>query len=217
MGRFYGFPAIQMTALEVLLKGMLFGASVAAPVGPMAMLCINRVLARGLASGLAVGMGIATGDALYGAVAGLGFSAITSVLVAHVQMLRLVGIVFLIWLALKAWRSAGQTHAARTNGNSIGLAKDYGVAVGLTLTNPATILSFIAVFAALGMASAQGAVGVLVAGVFLGSAVWWIVLCSVVALVRSALTVSVMRVIDRISAGFLLVLALGAAFGLRLR
>ncbi len=193
--------------LEVLLAGLLLGLSVAAPVGPMGLLTINCTLAQGWAAGMAIGAGIATGDALYGALAASGTSAVSRLLLQVQTPLRLAGGAFLIWLGLMAWRSAGVARTARQVGGT-GLLRAYVAAVGLTLTNPATILSFVAAFAALGVVASRGAFA-LVAGVFLGSALWWLFLCSAVAGARRAVTQGAMLWIDRISA--LILTAFGAA------
>ncbi len=193
--------------IEVLLAGLLLGVTIAAPVGPMGLLTINRTLAQGWAAGMAIGAGIATGDALYGALAASGSSAVSSVLLQFQTPLRLAGGAFLIWLGIAAWRSAGRGRTAREV-NGTGLVRAYLAAVGLTLTNPATILSFAAAFAALGVAASRGAFA-LVAGVFLGSALWWLFLCSAVAGARRAVTPAAMRGIDRLSA--LVLVGFGAA------
>ena len=88
------------------------------------------------------------------------------------------------------------------------------MAVGLTLTNPATIVSFIAAFTALGLATQQGGALVMVGGVFLGSAAWWVILCSFVALGSRAVTPALMRWIDILSAAFLTGFGLAALLGL---
>jgi threonine/homoserine/homoserine lactone efflux protein len=197
---------------SVLLAGMLLGVSVAAPVGPMGLLCINRTLSGGFAAGLAIGAGIATGDALYGALAASGTSALARFLVAWQTPLRWIGGGFLIWLGIAAWRAAGQQRTARTV-EGRGLARSFVAAIGLTLTNPATILSFIAAFGALGLAAAGGAL-TLVAGVFLGSALWWITLCAAVSWARHTVTPAAMLWIDRLSALVLAGFGLMAAVGM---
>lgn len=82
----------------IFVSGLVLGLSIAAPVGPMSVLCINRTLQRGLVAGLAMGAGIATGDAIYGAMAAFGFSAATDLLVAFARPLRLIGGAFLVWM-----------------------------------------------------------------------------------------------------------------------
>ena len=197
---------------EVLLAGLLLGLSVAAPVGPMGLLVINRTLSHGWAAGLAIGAGIATGDAVYGALAASGTSVVARFLLDWVVPLRLLGGAFLVWLGVAAWRAAGGARTARQVAGR-GWLRAYAAAVGLTLTNPATILSFVAAFAALGLAASRGAFA-LVAGVFLGSALWWLFLCSAVAGARRAVTAGAMLWIDRLSALVLVGFGTAAMLGL---
>ncbi len=197
---------------QILWAGLLPGLSIAAPVGPMGLLCINRTISRGWAAGIAIGAGIATGDALYGALAASGTSASARFLVAWQTPLRWVGGAFLIWLGVAARRVGGHARSARSVGGA-GLARSYFVAVGLTLTNPATILSFVAAFGALGLAAAGG-VMTLVASVFMGSAIWWLVLCTTVAGARRAVTPRIMLWIDRLSALVLAGFGTAAMLGL---
>lgn len=200
---------------SILGAGLLLGLSIAAPVGPMGLLCINRTLLGGLAAGLAIGAGIATGDTIYGAVAAFGFTAVTDALIAYALPLRLIGGAFLIWLGIQSWRAAGQPRTPREAGlaNSQSLGRAYVVAIGLTLANPTTILSFIAAFGALGLATRHGSAGAMVAGVFLGSALWWCLLCGAIALARRAITPSAMLWIDRLSALVLVLFGAAAAAG----
>ena len=200
--------------MSVFVVGLLFGLSIAAPVGPMALLSISRTLQQGWAFGIATGLGIATGDAFYGTLAGFGFSAATNLLISYAGPLRVVGGLFLVWLGVSFWRKADQPPEARAQRRQYGLGRSYLVAVGLTLTNPATILIFIAAFSALDLAGRTGGGTWLVAGVFLGSAGWWIGLCSVIALLRRALTPTLMRWIDRLSAAVLVGFGAAAAAGL---
>ena len=133
------------------LKGLVIGFSIAAPVGPIGILCIQRTMAKGRIAGLATGMGAATADAIYGCIAGFGLSFISQFLIDQQVWLKLGGGIFLGYLGLK-------TILARPRENSIasgskGLASDYLTTFLLTLTNPMTILSFTAIFAGLGLAA----------------------------------------------------------------
>lgn len=197
--------------VSIFASGLVFGLSIAAPVGAMGLLCINRTLTSGLLAGLCVGAGIATGDALYGAVAAFGFAALTNVLIPYTGLLRLIGGAFLIWLGVQSWRMAGHPRDAHATTVRRGVGRDYLASVGLTLTNPTTILSFIAAFSALNLAARDGGAGWLVAGVFLGSAAWWLGLCTAVASARRALTSAAMGWVDRISA--ISLISFGAAAG----
>jgi threonine/homoserine/homoserine lactone efflux protein len=190
------------------LKGMVIGFSIAAPVGPIGVLCIRRSLADGAWVGFSAGLGAATADAAYGCVAGFGLSAISSFLIAQQHWVDLFGGAFLCYLGLRTFLSRPGGEAAA--GGRPGFLAAWGSTFLLTLANPATLLSFVAVFAALGIgrsASHLAAVQ-LVVGVFLGSALWWIILSNGVGFFRSRMNSAWMRGINRISGGVLL------AFGL---
>jgi threonine/homoserine/homoserine lactone efflux protein len=178
---------------------MLIGFSIAAPVGPIGVLCIRRSLAGGMLRGLASGLGAATADAAYGFVAAFGLTAVSGFLVRHQFALSLVGGVFLCFLGVRAFVSAPAAGSTSPNGGS--LASSYVSAVALTLANPATILSFAAVFAGLGLGSADDyfSAGSMVLGVFLGSASWWVILSGGVGLLRSRVSDGWMRAINRLS------------------
>jgi threonine/homoserine/homoserine lactone efflux protein len=195
--------------LETLLRGLLIGFSIAAPVGPIGVLCIRRTLADGRATGLAVGLGAAAADAMYGAVAGFGLTAVSSLLVRQQGILRLIGGLFLCYLGVRTFLATPASAAARAGG--AGLLGAFTSTLGLTLANPATILSFVAVFAGLGIAGAGSwrEATVLVAGVFLGSALWWLLLSGTVGALRARLDVHALRWVNRVSG--LVLLAFGVA------
>ena len=168
-----------------LLRGLLIGFSIAAPVGPIGVLCIRRTLAGGRASGLVSGLGAATADAVYGSIAGFGLAFISNFLVSQQVWLRLIGGAFLGYLGIKTMLAKPSEQAAGSKGK--GLFSAYGSTFLLTLTNPLTILSFVAIFAGLGLAGTGGqyaGAGVLVLGVFMGSAFWWLLLSTGVGLFR---------------------------------
>ena len=183
---------------RLLVKGLVVGLSIAAPVGPIGVLCIRVSLDRGRLSGLVSGLGAATADMVYGSIAGLGLTLISDFLVDQQMWLRLVGGAFLCYLGVRTLLSQPREQGARTEGR--GLWGMYASTFLLTLTNPMTILSFVAVFAGLGLVEAerQGAVS-LVAGVFIGSALWWLTLSGIVSLVRHKVNPSTMQWINRIS------------------
>ena len=169
-------------------RGFILGFTIAAAVGPISLLVIRRTLAEGRRYGLVSGLGVATADATYGAIAAFGLSAITDTLVNARQVLGLVGGVFLLWLAWRTIRSA-PTEAATVATERRGYAGAYLSILGLTLTNPMTILSFAALFAGLGVTSgATGDATLIVLGVLLGSTTWWVVLTTAVALLRRRVT-----------------------------
>ena len=200
-----------MAGMNFFLRGLVIGFSIAAPVGPIGLLCIRRTLTHGRASGLVSGLGAATADAAYGAVAGFGLTAIAAWLTGEQTWLRLLGGGFLLYLGGKTFLSRPGTRAVPAP--HLGLAADYVSTLLLTLTNPATILSFIAVFAGLGLGGLDGnfrAATQLVAGVFLGSAVWWWILSSGVGWFREKLGPKELRWINWVSGGILFGFGLAA-------
>jgi threonine/homoserine/homoserine lactone efflux protein len=194
------------------LKGLAVGFSIAAPVGPIGLLCIRRTLTGGWGLGLATGMGAATADMVYGLVAAAGLTALTEALVGARQPLQFAGGALLILLGLMSLQS--DMPDERVEADTTRRAAAYATTLLLTLANPATILSFAAVMAGLGAMSASGETVVLVAGVFVGSALWWLALCTAVSLVRHRLAPSVLVWINRASGAAIMVfgiLALTAA------
>lgn len=167
--------------LLFLFKGLVIGFAIAAPVGPIGVLCIRRTFAEGRFAGFVTGLGAATADAFYGAVAGFGLTAVSSFLLGFQDPLRLVGGVFLCALGLQTFVTRPGTASARMQGR--GLVQAYATTAVLTLTNPATILSFVAVFAGAGLGQQRYGTDealAIVTGVFLGSAAWWLLLSSFV-------------------------------------
>jgi threonine/homoserine/homoserine lactone efflux protein len=188
--------------VSFFLRGLIIGFSIAAPVGPIGMLCIRRSLADGLLVGLFTGLGAATADAVYGGIAGFGLTAVSSVLVEYRVWLALLGGLFLCYLGIRTFVSAPVKDSASLRRS--GVASAYASTFLLTLTNPMTILSFVAIFAGLGLASGTDYRGatMLVAGVFAGSAAWWVTLSSGTAMVRTRLSGGGMRVVNHVSGAF---------------
>ncbi len=197
--------------VSFLVRGGIIGFSIAAPVGPIGVLCIRRTLAEGRATGFVSGLGAATADAIYGSIAAFGLTAISGALFGQQVWLRLIGGAFLCYLGIRtvAARPAAQSAAATGSG----LPGAYASTFFLTLTNPMTILSFAAVFAGLGLASTSASftsAAVLVAGVFFGSAAWWLVLSTSAGALRTNLDPARLRWVNRISGGIILLFGLAA-------
>lgn len=183
-----------------LLKGMGLGLAIAVPVGPIGLLCIRRSLTQGQLMGLATGLGAATADGIYGSIAGFGLTAVADLLVSHTQTMQLVGGLFLCYLGFTTLRADPATETAKVS--SRGLWGAYVSTLFLTLTNPATILSFIAIFAGLGLVGTSqswGASLALIVGVFLGSALWWLCLSWGVTLFSQRLTPPRLKWLNRLA------------------
>ena len=183
-----------------LVRGIVIGFSIAAPVGPIGMLCIRRTLADGRAAGFVTGLGAATADAIYGFIAAFGLTVLTDFLIGGQTLIRIVGGAFLLYLGVRTIRAEPAERAARLRGS--GLFGAYATTFILTLTNPMTILSFVAIFATIGVGTSRSdplAAGSLVLGVFLGSALWWLSLSGMMGLLRSRFDARGLRWVNRAS------------------
>ena len=204
-----------MLDFSFVLKGMIIGFSIAAPVGPIGVLCIRRTLAEGRACGLVSGLGAATADGFYGTVAALGLTLVSSFLIDQANWLRLIGGAYLCYLGVKTFRSQPAEQAAEAKGR--GLLGAYTSTLFLTLTNPLTIFAFAAIFAGVGAEAAAGnTLGALnvVLGVFLGSAAWWLILVTLTSLFRSRLTTGGLVWVNRVSGVIILGFGVAMLYGL---
>ena len=201
--------------VSLFLRGLVIGFSIAAPVGPIGVLCIRRTIAEGQIYGLVSGLGAATADAVYGCVAAFGLTFISTFLIGHKLWLSLIGGLFLLYLGIKTILSKPAEEAAKAEGK--GLFGAYGSTFLLTLTNPMTILSFVAIFAALGLGSATGSYAsalILVLGVFCGSALWWLLLSGGVGLFRNKFNARGLLWVNRISGAIITLFGIIALGGL---
>jgi threonine/homoserine/homoserine lactone efflux protein len=193
--------------LLLFFKSILIGFAIAAPVGPIGILCIQRSLHDGFKVGLMTGLGAALADGTYGLIAGLGLSAVSSLLIGHQLWVRMFGGAFLVYLGMKLlltkprkkddpvpfdhspWHACGTTYL-------------------LTLANPITILAFVAIFSGLGLVDANQDYKyaiVLVSGITLGSALWWLLLSGGVAFIlHKRMSPNFMRMINWVAGGILL-------------
>lgn len=190
--------------LSFFIKGIVIGLSIAVPVGPIGLLCIKRTLEKGKASGFISGLGAATADLVYGIIAASGLAVITNVLVSYKSVLHLIGGLFLVYLgAMTFFKSSELGNAAKPK-----LAGDYFSTLGLTLTNPITIFSFMAIFAGLGFVQAGNLMQkiLLVLGVFFGSLLWWLVLSQAVGTVKHRLNHKTISLLNMFSGAVIIIL-----------
>ncbi|MFC5700364.1 LysE/ArgO family amino acid transporter [Cohnella faecalis] len=190
--------------MHSLIEGFILGLSIAAPVGPIGILCIRKTLNQGRRMGFVSGMGAATADAIYGSVAAFGLSFITSALVDHSVWLQWLGGAFLCYLAITTFRSKPTATAGTDSASSFGFVRTFATTFLLTLSNPMTVFSFIAVFSGMNAGGEGGSAVSLVAGVFLGSAAWWFVLCMAVGFFRRMMSPRLMQAINYSSGVILL-------------
>jgi threonine/homoserine/homoserine lactone efflux protein len=190
----------------VYLEGVILGFIIAAPVGPIGVLCIRRTLVNGYLTGFLSGLGAATADAFYGLVAALSLTVITDFLIGQQLWLRVAGGMFLCYLGFKSIRT--RPEFVETSLVTRRLLPAYLSTFLLTLSNPVTIISFTAVFAGVGVGTAErstlsGAVQ-LVSGVFTGSALWWLFLSSAVNVLRSRVGQRTLQAVNFLSGAAIL-------------
>ena len=187
-------------SLGIVLKGLALGFSIAAPVGPIGILCIRRTLACGFKAGLVSGLGAASADSVYGTIAAAGLTLVADFLVKQQLWLGLLGGGFLIYLGVKTFRTLPPAENGISEKSSTG--GDYLSTLLLTLSNPMTIFMFAAIFG--GMSVQTGVVYrynafLLVLGVFTGSALWWLTLSATVSLLREKVNTRLMGWVNRLA------------------
>ena len=185
---------------DFLVKGIVIGFSVAAPVGPIGLLTIRKTLAEGRMAGLCTGLGAAFADTMYGIVAGFGLTAISSFILSQEVWLRILGGLFLVYLGFNSLRQLKVDNTLKSNGK--GNLNNFVSTFFLTISNPGTIVSFLAIFAGLGLVGPETAYSssmALVLGVFIGSASWWLILSYAINYFRDRFNMSSLKWINRIS------------------
>ena len=165
-----------MKELELLLRGALAGFAISAPVGPVNVLCVSRTIAKGRSAGIVSGVGAALADTIYGSVAGFSISFIIDWLLRELFWLRLLGGILLI--AIGAVYYFKRPKSLKESGNESSPSSDIATAFFLTLTNPTTILSFLAVLAGLRLGEHRHwtMTLIVVGGIFVGAMAWWVTL-----------------------------------------
>lgn len=198
----------------LFLKGLVIGFSIAAPVGPIGLLCIRKTLLQGMSAGIASGLGAAAADAIYGSIAAFGITVIAEFLLEQQVLLKLVGGGFLCFLGYKSFTA--EPHNSSLQVKNTGIFKAFFSTFLLTITNPMTILSFAGIFAGLGIGSAAndrlGAVQ-MVAGVFAGSLLWWFVLSGCISAFRERVDERNLGLINKVSGLIIILFGVMAIIG----
>ena len=186
--------------LQFLVKGIILGFSIAAPVGPIGVLCIRRTVQYGRLSGFFSGLGAATADTIYGVIAALGLTFISNFLLDCDVWLRVIGGIVLILLGIKTFLAKTIQQPVKITHKT--LLSDFVSTFFLTMTNPMTILAYVAIFAGFGLTGFAGRhldATALIVGVFIGSSFWWLILSEGVAFFRKKVDARAMKWINRIA------------------
>ncbi len=194
------------------VKGILLGLALAVPVGPIGILCIRRSIAFGQMQGLLTGLGAATADAFYGAVAAFGFTTFSTLLLKFQNQVECFGGIFLGYIAAGMLRkSKPDTEGCEVAPSSI--AQCFISTVVITISNPATLLAFLAVYTALHLTGdgTYANAAAIILGVFTGSALWWLFLSWVTSRFRSVMSMKALQRVNLVSGGLLLAFSFFAA------
>ena len=207
--------------IGVFYRGLVLGVMIAAPVGPVGLLCIRRTLQKGLVIGFVTGLGAAVADTIFGAVAALGVAAILEFMQRYDIIIRMIGGWLLLYGAYHIWRDQPKSpidpyrfvnkviHLTKEN-MFVSALKAFLSGLAVTLTNPVTIFAILAVVAAFGHMESTLDAYTIIIGIFAGSALWWILLSGGIALVRGHFTESRISLINHVTASALAVLAVWA-------
>ncbi|WP_328703014.1 LysE family translocator [Arenibaculum pallidiluteum] len=189
----------------VLVRGIIMGFVIAAPVGPIALLCVRRTLEHGVRFGVATGLGAALADTVYGAVAAFGVQVLIDLLTGHQTAFRMIGGAFMVAVAVHGFRARSLPEGGEVP-DPPGLAANFATGLVLTLFNPLTVFGFLAIFAGFGLGGGLGNAdaATVVVGVFLGASLWWLILNAGVAAIGHRINDAWFRAINRTAAGLLL-------------
>jgi len=187
--------------ISFLFQGIIIGISVAAPLGPIGVLCINRTLENGFINGFISGLGAATADLFYGIIAALGISILSSFLLQIQFPIRIIGILFILFLGLKYLFKKERNNKVIKNNKTIGISS-YTTTFILTLTNPLTILFFTGIIAGMGIIQNNRSnldSIFLISGIFVGSLIWWFILSTITSLLRKRIENKYINLLNKIS------------------
>lgn len=188
--------------LILLLKGLVIGVVIAAPVGPVNLICIQHTLSEGKFKGLVSGFGATIADTFYGIVAGFGFSFVSGFLMDHITWLQYIGSIVLFGMGYRMFtRNEIRTKIPKKHSKR-SLFQAFSSTFAITLTNPLTVFAFLAIYAAMGVSQTVGetfSATLLVSGVFLGSLMWWTFISHLVHVVRDRFNNSFIMRVNKIS------------------
>lgn len=185
---------------SLYIQGFIIGLTLAVPVGPISLICIQRTIADGRLHGILSGLGVTTADSFYAAVAFLGLTAVSGLIISHQIFFRLLAGLILVLVGIRIWMSK----PVRIEVSPVHepYYKDYLSMLAITIANPLTIIFFVAILPGFGFVIGGSTILsglIFVGGVFSGSAAWWFVLCGLVGSVRSRISSGNLTTINRIS------------------
>jgi threonine/homoserine/homoserine lactone efflux protein len=195
---------------SVFIQGMIIGLTLAVPVGPIALLCIQRAVTNGRLHGIVSGIGVATADSFYAGVTLFGLTVISGLIISHQFSLRLAAGVILILVGIRIFLSVPATLSEKNEHETY--LKDYLSMITIAIANPLTLVFFIVILPGFGVIFHENSVlsaSVFVCGVFFGSTLWWIILCGTIGSIRSRISAGHLKLINRISGVLIVIFGAG--------
>jgi threonine/homoserine/homoserine lactone efflux protein len=186
--------------LSFFIQGIVIGLTLAVPIGPISLLCIQRTIADGRLHGVISGLGVSTADSFYAAITVLGLTAISSLIVTYQYLFRSLAGVILVLIGIRVFMLVPAGVSEKSEHETY--FKDYLSMVVIAIANPMTLIFFLVILPGFGVIIQESAflpATGFVAGVFFGSAIWWIILCGSIGSVRSRISVKNLGLINRIS------------------
>lgn len=200
-----------ITLSTIILTGFLIGFVLSIPVGPIAVLCIQRTLNRGKYHGWITGIGASTSDVFYATLAIFGLSFVVDFINTHEMIIEIIGAVVFFFLGIKLYKENPSANLSTENVRKESYLQDYLTAFGLTISNPLIIFLFITVFAQTEFVNSQTSIYQIVialVSVFIGACTWWFLLTSLVNLLRNKINVRGLGLLNKLSGGMLIILAI---------
>ena len=197
-----------------IFKGFILGFSLAAPVGAIGLLVINRTIRKGRLYGFISGLGATAADGVYGCIAGFSFSAITNFIVQYGSIIKPIGCIAMVLIGMKIFFSKKHFGQIKVK-DAKNLVGAFTSVFFLTVTNPITVLFFIALFSGLGLNIGRQeyfSIFVFIISVLIGSATWWVILCSVTGVVRHRISEKTINIINKVSGTAIIIFGVIAYF-----
>lgn len=191
-----------------IFDGVLIGFAASVPLGPIGVLCIQRTLQRGRLSGFISGLGAALSDTLYAIIAGFSISYVVAFIEEQIFWLQIFGAGILLLLGIRIFRSNPAVQLRKQRKRKSTLIHDFGSTFLITISNPLAVFLFIAFFASFRAVNPNTDIWgqlILIGGVFIGAASWWLILTSIVSLFRSVVNLRRLFWINKIAGAAIII------------
>lgn len=196
--------------LYTLIKGMLIGVVVSAPVGPIGVLCLQRTLNRGKAHGFATGFGAMLSDMIYALIAGFSMSMVIGFIEDHKLALEILGSIVVFFFGLHTYRDNPVAKLKNMETSKGSVVQDFLSSFGLTITNPLVVFLFIGVFSRFSFLTSDASTlqNVLcISSILVGALVWWLLIVNIADIFRSRFNLRGLVILNKLTGSVLMILS----------